>query len=442
MWINCLDLIWVFFLNIESLPFLQVLFHGIETIVRDQSEETCFRIGICVGAQPPFLATIQCCYTFTALGISYCVLPKARQSKINISTSATYQTTIIDNSILYIKWHFCTYKTITAHLIYETSGVHSCNIIPPQVLTTFIWFLLPTMMINNRKTAEIHNKKLNFGIKDLPKSLICKILVNLDNKTLFKISKLRERGSGYNLRKECDLVFIYKRFLFLEQKRKNNNKSGGLMMFKIPLCGLDKRDGAAVSLADCDGEEEGSTLRDEFDEEIESKVEKCVNKFEGKISEHANSTNNQLFSTVNIQEEEMMNSETSSAVLQASPYFSKGMNAKKPSELIEEIENSSDNHSPCEKKDNSFMSEKSYTSSTPTKQKTISAVTQDMIEQFDAAMKDFEDEELPQDLIKPFPLKRKSSQNNIINSSISDKIKFFEAQIRIHNDLNENRSKV
>lgn len=298
------------------------------------------------------------------------------------------------------------------------------------------------MIINNKKTAETYNKKLTFGIKDLPKSLICRILVNLDNKTLFKISKLKESDSGFNLRKECDLVFIYKRFLFIERKRNDDNMSRGLLMFNSPFCDVNKWKDGAVSLTDCDAEEEGSTLRDDFDEEAESKVEKCVNKLEATNLAHANSTNNNIFQTVHSKEEPIVNIEINGEVLTANAAVSKDIKRQQTSVLMKELEDSSTIHSPGDKEDNSFLSENSYTSSTPTKQQVVPVVTQEMIEQFDTAVKELEDEQLPQDFIKPLPLRRKTSQNNILNSSISDKIKFFEAQIRIHNDCAESKSKV
>ncbi|KAL6927693.1 hypothetical protein ACO0SA_004316 [Hanseniaspora valbyensis] len=264
---------------------------------------------------------------------------------------------------------------------------------------------------------------MSLGIRALPKRILCKILIQLDNKTLYTLSKITA-SDGFSLREECDLVFIYKKCLSIERQLYKNGGGSKLMMIdfsKRSNNNKDKNDvndnndsnkndnSNGVSEEDLQKntdsehvEEDGSTLRDDCDEESEYKVTDNLCGLEDKVLE------NDLLLELD-----------------------KDNNKNNVSNLDIEKERNQNN--------SSSSKDSSYISSTPTKEKSYTSEThQEIVEKFENALKIFDEELKDQEnplLFKPLPMKKKQdSQNNLLTSSISEKIKFFESQIQIHSN--------
>lgn len=373
------------------------------------------------------------------------------------------------------------FLTITPYFNTDTGCDFSDSLIPPQFLTTFVSFLLPAMIFknnpkfplypqvteeyenneynknsnnNNNKTKEV---RISLGIRALPKRILCKILIQLDNKTLYTLSKITA-SDGFSLREECDLVFIYKKCLSIERQLYKNGGGSKLMMIdfsKRSNNNIDKNDvndnndsnkndnSNGVSEEDLQKntdsehvEEDGSTLRDDCDEESEYKVTDNLCGLEDKVLENGNTCKDKENVGQKHLEEKKKNENMD--ILKNEDLLlelDKDNNKNNVSNLDIKKERNQNNSSSS----SSSSKDSSYISSTPTKEKSHTSEThQEIVEKFENALKIFDEELKDQEnplLFKPLPMKKKQdSQNNLLTSSISEKIKFFESQIQIHSN--------
>ncbi|OBA27213.1 hypothetical protein HANVADRAFT_52510 [Hanseniaspora valbyensis NRRL Y-1626] len=305
---------------------------------------------------------------------------------------------------------------------------------------------------NSKKTKEV---RMGLGIRALPKRILCNILIQLDNKTLYTLSKITA-SDGFSLREECDLVFIYKKCLSIERQLYKNGGGSGLMMIDFSKRinnNKDKKDfndnndsnknnsNNGVSEEDLQKntdsehvEEDGSTLRDDCDDESEYKVTDDLCGLEDKVLENGKICKDK----VNVRQEHLEEEQGK-----------ENMDVLENEDLLLELDNETNKinvlNLDIEKETNqnnsasSSSEDSSYISSTPTKEKSHSLEThQEIVEKFENALKIFDDELKDQEnplLFKPLHMKKKQdNQNNLLTSSISEKIKFFESQIQTHSN--------
>ncbi|XBW36408.1 hypothetical protein QEN19_001988 [Hanseniaspora menglaensis] len=356
------------------------------------------------------------------------------------------------------------------------------------------------------------------GIRDLPTRVICKILINLDHKTLHLLAKIKA-SDGFSLREECDLILVYKKCLAFEKSLENKRIKGlaptiGVSLYN-KVYNLETQILKLVEIENC--EDDGSTLRDESDDE--NQVRKRVSAIEamflsqlGDVDENiesisqevskensneklvvqiGNPSNNVLKSndmnstsdSLNasqklnfmqtktsfnmISDHEQNNLPSSFALKNEEQFLLDAPVVLEPiiieasaiveqftltsQETVEQLkidapanaENQklaeiNEKNSECKNDSFSVLSDSSfnekYISSTPTEKRQEQINADDLVLKFDEVIKLFDEKHLLEPISQNFVKENRVVQLKVFNSSISEKIKFFETQIQIQSE--------